>query len=52
MLPIGVTTPATVPQMSEIPEGLKNYPVLSAKDQKAQVFQFASLIQTRDMKLE
>ena len=28
MLPFGVTNPATVPQRSEIPEGLMNYPVL------------------------
>jgi len=27
MLPFGVTIPATVPQWSEIPEGLTNYPV-------------------------
>jgi hypothetical protein len=27
MLPCGVTVPATVPQRSDIPEGLKNYPV-------------------------
>jgi len=27
MLPFGVTMPATVPQRSEIPEGLTNYPV-------------------------
>ena len=27
MLPFGVTTPATVPQRSEIPEGLMNYHV-------------------------
>jgi hypothetical protein len=27
MLPIGVTIPATLPQRSEIPEGLTNYPV-------------------------
>jgi len=27
MLPFGVTIPATVPQRSEIPEGLKNYPI-------------------------
>jgi hypothetical protein len=27
MLPFGVTIPATVPQGSEIPEGLTNYPV-------------------------
>jgi hypothetical protein len=28
MLPFGVTIPATVPQGSEIPEGLMNKPVL------------------------
>ena len=28
MLPFSVTIPATVPQRSEIPEGLMNYPVL------------------------
>ena len=28
MFPFGVTIPATVPQRSEIPEGLMNYPVL------------------------
>jgi hypothetical protein len=28
MLPFGVTIPASVPQRSEIPEGLMNYPVL------------------------
>jgi hypothetical protein len=28
MLPFGVTIPATVPQRSEIPEGLTNYPVV------------------------
>jgi hypothetical protein len=28
MLPFGVTIPATVPQGSEIPEGLMNIPVL------------------------
>jgi hypothetical protein len=27
MLPFGVTIPATVPQRSDIPEGLMNYPV-------------------------
>jgi hypothetical protein len=27
-LPFGMTNPATVPQRSEIPEGLMNYPVL------------------------
>jgi hypothetical protein len=30
MLPFGVTIPATVPQKSEIPVGLTNYPVKSA----------------------
>jgi hypothetical protein len=29
MLPFGVTIPATVPQGSEIPEGLMNNPVLT-----------------------
>ena len=29
MLPFGVTVPVTVPQRSEIPEGLMNYPVLN-----------------------
>jgi hypothetical protein len=28
MLPFGMTIPVTVPQRSEIPEGLTNYPVL------------------------
>ena len=28
ILPFGVTIPATVPQSSEIPEALMNYPVL------------------------
>jgi hypothetical protein len=28
MLPFGVIIPATVPQGSEIPEGLMNYPVI------------------------
>ena len=32
MLPFGVTIPATVPQRSEIPEELMNYPVLLAAD--------------------
>jgi hypothetical protein len=31
MLPFGVTIPATVPQGSEIPEGLMNNPVYSDK---------------------
>jgi hypothetical protein len=31
MLPFGVTIPATVPQRSEIPEGLTNYPVLARR---------------------
>jgi hypothetical protein len=31
MLPFGVTIPATIPQRSEIPEGLMNYPVLSVE---------------------
>ena len=32
MLPLGVTIPATVPQGSEIPEGLMNNPVRSVGD--------------------
>ena len=32
MLPFGVTVPTTVPQRSEIPEGLMNYPVYSSLD--------------------
>jgi len=31
MLPFGVTIPATVPQRSEIPEGLMNCPVFWKK---------------------
>ena len=31
MLPFGVTVPATVPQGSEIPEGLMNNPVFTVK---------------------
>jgi hypothetical protein len=31
MLPFGVTMPANVPQRSEIPEGLMNYPVLFSR---------------------
>ena len=34
MLPFGVTIPATVPQRSEIPEGLMNYPVYLFLTQK------------------
>jgi hypothetical protein len=31
MLPVGMTIPTTIPQRSEIPEGLMNYPVYKAK---------------------
>jgi hypothetical protein len=31
MLPFGVTIPAIVPQKSEIPEGLRNYPAFSGQ---------------------
>jgi hypothetical protein len=34
MLPFGVTVPVTVPQRSEIPEGLMNYPACG----KVQIF--------------
>jgi len=33
MLPLDVTIPATVPQRSEIPEGLMNYPVYTRVSQ-------------------
>ena len=33
MLPFGVTVPATVPQRSETPEGLMNYPVNTSSQQ-------------------
>ena len=32
MLPFGVTIPVTVPQRSEIPEGLMNNPVFEKKE--------------------
>jgi hypothetical protein len=32
MLPFGITIPATVPQKSEIPEGLMNYPVYKSTE--------------------
>ena len=38
MLPFGVTIPATVPQRSEIPEGLINYPVINSKSLNAETF--------------
>jgi hypothetical protein len=34
MLLFGVTIPATVPQRSEIPEGLMNYPVFGKRKTK------------------
>jgi len=34
MLPFSVTIPATVPQWSEIPEGLMNYPILKEENCK------------------
>jgi hypothetical protein len=37
MLPFGVTIPATVPQGSEIPEGLMNNPVYEKYLQKKYV---------------
>jgi hypothetical protein len=36
MLPFGVTIPATVPQRSEFPEGLMNYPVYERVQGKQQ----------------
>jgi hypothetical protein len=38
MLPFGVTIPATVPQGSEIPEGLMNNPVLRNEEIMPQTF--------------
>jgi len=35
MLPFGVTIPATVPQGSEIPEGLTNNPVYSIRQSRS-----------------
>ena len=37
MLPFGVTIPATVPQRSEIPERLMNYPVFWLSDQRIEM---------------
>jgi hypothetical protein len=40
MLPFGVTIPATVPQRSEIPEGLLNYPVYISQYTNNQLWLF------------
>jgi hypothetical protein len=40
MLPFGVTIPDSVPQRSEIPEGLMNYPVLKVVLVKTLVVRF------------
>jgi hypothetical protein len=37
MLPFGVTISATVPQRSEFPEGLMNYPVLTSSSNVADI---------------
>jgi hypothetical protein len=37
MLPFGVTIPATVPQRSEIPEGLMNYSVFDNVPQRSEI---------------
>jgi len=42
MLPFGVTIPATVPQRSEIPEGLMNYPVFSIRRKRNNLYHFTS----------
>jgi hypothetical protein len=45
MLPFRVTTPATVPQRSEIPEGLMNYPVYITRcSYRSQGSQFINLL--------
>jgi hypothetical protein len=38
MFPFGVTIPATVPERSEIPEGIMNYTVYVDKTRKLTVF--------------
>ena len=40
MLPFGVTIPATVPQGSEIPEGLMNNPVFARAGSSGIVYDF------------
>jgi hypothetical protein len=45
MLPFGVTTPATVPQGSEIPEGLMNNPVCLEFGNFLKVFEVLNLVQ-------
>jgi hypothetical protein len=37
MLPFGVTTPATVPQGSKIPEGLMNNPVFEKETDESKL---------------
>ena len=44
MLPFGVTIPATVPQRSEIPEGLMNYPVFGPKSEKSFIHDITTLM--------
>jgi hypothetical protein len=50
MLPFGVTIPAAVPQTSEIPEGLTNYPVFDGTSilpsQYTYVFCFTRAVNT------
>jgi hypothetical protein len=43
MLPFGVATPATVPQRSEIPEELMNYPVYTKMSDLTSVFPIISI---------
>ena len=48
MLPFGVTIPATVPQRSEIPEGLMNYSVYMSycKETAHQLYYKEQLVKT------
>jgi hypothetical protein len=47
MLPFGVTIPATVPQGSEIPEGLMNNPVLCVPPRERVYMCLPALMATR-----
>jgi hypothetical protein len=50
MLPFGVTIPATVPQGSEIPEGLMNNPVYRPKSVRTEAEHFGvAVICIRDL---
>ena len=46
MLPFGVTIPATVPQRSEIPEGLTNYPVKAEAETMEMYRYYVSIVKS------